>query len=269
MRLLFFEGNLRTIRAIAPASGYHGAATPTNLPSLRTATNNTHSALVTLRTSRRIPRTISLALILGGLLMLDALLLYKRASYRDEAARLRAGMSDLERQRTDAIIDAEADRSDLMLQLMRRQSIGDGALHLAVSSESSFVTLDRDGVRLRTMRAEFGPERRVGVPPDTLWVAVPRGLRRVERILSSADEFELPRWVWLDRGLAAPDSRRAAGLLGPQALVLSGGTVLYSLPASGPLADSSYVMPGAVRLSATDLAAIRENLSAGMRVYVF
>lgn len=207
--------------------------------------------------------------MLGGLLVLDALLLYKRGAYRDETTRLRAGMSQLERSRADAIIAAEADRSDLMLQLMRRQSRGDGALHLAVSSESSFVSLDRDGVRLRTMRAEFGPERRVGVPPDTIWVAVPRGLRRVERLLAAADEFELPAWVWTDRGQPIPARRRATGLVGPQSLVLSGGTLLYSQPTTGPLADSTYVMPGAVRLSAADLMAIRDNLTPGMRVYVF
>jgi hypothetical protein len=51
--------------------------------------------------------------------------------------------------------------------------------------------------------------------------------------------------------------------------VLSGGTLLYALPASGPLADSTYVMPGAIRLAVDDLRAIRENLSTGTRVYFF
>ena len=218
---------------------------------------------------RRIPRTISLALMLLGLIALDGVLFYKRSAYREETERLRSGMSQLERERADAIVAAESDRSDLMLQLMRRQSVGDGALHLAVSSESSFVSLDRDGVRLRTMHAEIGPERRVGVPPDTVWVAVPRGLRRIERRVAAADVFELPAWVWTDRQLPVPASRAGAGFLGDNAIVTSGGTVLYSLPSAGPLADSSYVMPGAVRLSAADLAAVRENLTPGMRVYFF
>lgn len=219
--------------------------------------------------TRRIPRTLTLAAILLGLVSLDGLLLYKRSRYREETARLRADMSTLERDRADAIINAEADRTDLMLQLARRQSTGDEALHLAVSSESSFVALDRGGVRLRTMRASFGPEKRVGIPPDTVLVAIPRGMRRVERRLGATDRFELPAWLWVDRQLPPPSERSGDGWLGPDAIVTSGGTVLYSLPSVGPLADSSYVMPGAIRLSSADLAAIKDNLTAGMRVYFF
>jgi hypothetical protein len=219
--------------------------------------------------TRRIPRTVSLVLILGGLLALDGLLLVKRSAYRAETTRLRVDMPGFERQRADAIIAAEADRSDLMLQLIRRQSVGDQALHLAVSSESSFVALDRGGVRLRTMPAELGPERRVGIPPDTLWVAAPRGLRRLERRLTDVDTLALPAWVWQDRGLPVPAERGGAGWGGANAIVTSGGTLLYARPTSGPLADSTYVMPGAVRLSAADLAAIRENLTAGLRVYFY
>lgn len=161
------------------------------------------------RVSRRIPRTIVLALIVLGLAALDGLLLVKRARYREETARLREGMTSLERARADTIMAAEADRSDLILQLVRRQSLGDDALHLAVSSDSSFVALDRGAVRLRVMPARFGPERRVGVPPDTLWVAVPRGMRRIERRVAASEPFELPAWLWVDRGLPVPPSGRS------------------------------------------------------------
>lgn len=217
--------------------------------------------------SRRVSRTVSLAIILVGFIALDGLLVYKRQRYREETDRLRAGMTTLERQRADAIVEAEADRSDLILQLARRQSTGDDALHLAVSSESSFVALDRGAVRLRTMPARFGPARRVGVPPDTLRVAAPQGMRRVDRRLEQTDRFELPAWVWVDRGLPVPADRAGEGLVGPDAIVTSGGTLLYAAPTTGPLADSAYVMPGAVRLSAADLAAIRQNIASGMRVY--
>lgn len=210
-----------------------------------------------------------LSLILLGLAALDGLLLYKRSRYREETERLRAGMSSFERSRSDAILAAEADQTGLMLQLARRQSFGDEALHLAVSSDSSFVALDRGGVRLRTMPARFGPERRVGVPPDTLWVAVPRGMRTIERRLTPADRFELPAWLWSDRQQVAPTERWEQGWTGVDALVTSGGTLIYAVPATGPLADSSYVMPGSIRLDAADLKAIRDNVTPGMRVYFF
>ena len=218
---------------------------------------------------RRIPRTIILALMLLGLAAVDGFLLYKRSRYREETTRLRAGMSSLERDRADAIIAAENDRTALMLQLARRQSFRDDALHLAVNSESSYVALDRGGVRLRVMPAQFGAEQRVGVPPDTLWVAVPRGMRTVERRLTVTNRFDLPTWLWADRGLPVPTARWESGWTGADALVTTGGTLIYALPAIGPLADSTYVMPGAVRLSPSDLEAIRANVTLGMRVYFF
>ena len=197
------------------------------------------------------------------------LLLLRRARYREESARLRAGMSTLERTRADAIVAAQADRAELMLELMRRQAEGDDALHLAISTDSSYLALARGAARLRRITAEIGPARRVGVAPDTLHVAIPRGLRAVQRLLSASDRYELPAWVWADRGLPVPAVRADSGWVGRGAIVTTGGTLIYTLPVSGPLADSSYVLPGSIRVPAGDLAAIRENLSSGMRVYFY
>ena len=55
----------------------------------------------------------------------------------------------------------------------------------------------------------------------------------------------------------------------PAAIVLEGGTVIYSMPIAGPLNDSSYVMPGAVRAKAEDLQAITPNLARGTKAYFF
>jgi len=214
-------------------------------------------------------RTLLLALLLVAIGLLDGLLLLRRARYRDESARLRAGMSTLERTRADAIVSAQADRAELMLELMRRQAEGDDGLHLAISADSSYMALDRGPARLRRMTVEIGPERRVGVAPDTLHVAVPRGVRAVQQLLTARDRYELPAWVWVDRGFPVPTARADSGWVGRGAIVTTGGTLIYSLPTSGPLADSTYVMPGSIRVPAGDLAAIRENLSSGMRVYFF
>ena len=214
-------------------------------------------------------RTLMLLLLLLAIGAFDGFLLLRRARYKEESARLRAGMSTLERTRTDAIVAAQADRAELMLELMRRQAEGDGDLHLAISTDSSYLALDRGVARLRVITAEIGPARRVGVAPDTMRVAIPRGLRAVQRLLIASDRYELPAWVWVDRGLPVPAVRADSGWVGRGAIVTTGGTLIYSLPASGPLADSSYVMPGSIRVPAGDLAAIRENLSSGMRVYFF
>jgi hypothetical protein len=214
-------------------------------------------------------RTILLVLLLLAIGVVDGFLLVRRARYRAESERLRADMSDVERTRTDAILSAQADRAGLLLALIRRQAEGDDALHLAVSAESSFVALDRGAARLREMRAEIGPERRVGEAPDTVQMAVPRGMRTVQRLPRASEVYELPAWVWVDRGLPVPAQRADSGWVGSNAIVTSGGTLIYATPTQGPLAESRYVMPGSIRVPAADLAAIRANLSTGMRVYFF
>ncbi|WP_310569872.1 hypothetical protein [Gemmatimonas sp.] len=214
-------------------------------------------------------RSLLLVLLLLAIGLFDGFLLLRRARYREEATRLRDGMSTLERTRADAIVSAQADRAELMLELMRRQAEGDDGLHLAISTDSAYLALDRGPARLREIKALIGPERRVGLAPDTMHVAIPRGVRAVQRLLTASDRYELPAWVWIDRGLPVPDVRADSGWVGRGAILTTGGTLIYSLPASGPLADSSYVMPGSIRVPAAELAAIRENLSPGMRVYFF
>jgi len=214
-------------------------------------------------------RTLLFSLLLLATGALDVALLQRRHRYLDETARLRDGMSTIERTRTDAILASEDDQSGLMLELMRRQAAGDDALHLAIDTDSSTIIFERGGALLRRIAARIGPERRVGVPPDTLQVSVPRGTRTIEKLLSATDAFELPAWLWTDRGLPIPADRAVAGWVGPDAIVTSGGTLIYGLPTLGPLADSSYVMPGAIRAPAADLAAIRANLVRGTKVYFF
>lgn len=208
---------------------------------------------------------VALLLMIGA----SGWLLYKRAKYKSETDRLRAGMSDAERRRTDLLLESTENRFRVMVELIRRQALGDEELHLAVIADSGIMRLQREGAFLRDMRVEFGPEKVVGRPPDTVHMAIPRGTRTVERVIGTSDRWEVPRWVYEDRGLPVPDDRRIAGALGPMALVLNGGTVIYSVPDGGPLADSAYVLPGSIRAPAADVHAIRENVKRGMRVYFY
>jgi hypothetical protein len=202
-------------------------------------------------------------------LIFDGLVLQRRARYQRETERLRAGMSDFERARTDAILGSHDKRFDMMMELLRRQAKGDKEIHLAISVDSSRMYLEREGALLRTIPVEVGPERRIGIAPDTVRLAAPRGTRSVQAILGPNDVWEIPAWVYADRGLTPPDQSRLAGALGPSAIVLDGGTVIYSIPTAGPLNDSSYVLPGSIRASAADLEAIAPNLQSGMAVYFY
>jgi hypothetical protein len=195
--------------------------------------------------------------------------MYKRTTYRAEIQRLRAGMSEFEKDRADAVLASEEKQLQVMVELLRRQAKIDTEIHLAVSVDSGFMGLEREGAVLRDMRVQVGPEKTVGTPPDTVRLSIPRGTRSVQRLLGAEDRWEVPRWVYEDRGLAVPNRRSIKGALGPAAIVLEGGTVIYSPPTTGPLSDTTYVMPGAVRAKSEDLRAVLPNLTRGTKVYFF
>lgn len=212
---------------------------------------------------------VAFAIILAAVLALDSWLVYKRVRYQREIARLRAGMTEFERRRTDAILASEERRLGMMMELLRRQAKWDKTIHLAVAVDSGKMYLEREGVTLREADVELGPERRIGLPPDTVRMPVPRGSRSVVKVLGEEEPWEVPRWVYADRGLPIPTERTVKGALGPVAILMDGGTVIYSLPSAGPLNDSSYVLPGGVRARADDLRAIVPNLQPGSSVYFF
>lgn len=216
-----------------------------------------------------ISRTSLLGLALLSLTTVCGVLYWDAGRLRNEAAHLSADMASVDRARAEALATAARDREQLLEALTRKQARNDRKIHLVVNSDSAYVALVRGGVRLRVMRAEVGASRRVGVPPDTLLVTRPRGVQVVARRLGNTDRYEPPRWVWTDRSLPVPLDLGGISWLGDNSLVTASGTLVYAQPTEGPLSDSSYVMPGAFRLAARDLAAIRESLTAGTRVYFF
>ena len=211
----------------------------------------------------------ALAIAIVALAAMDAGIVARRKQYEAEIVRLRASMSDLERRRADHIVAREEDELRVAIALLRRQARMEGSLHLAVSVDSSAMYLEREGALLREMPVHVGPERRVGSAPGTVHLVPPRGVRTIARILSEEDVWEVPAWVYADRGLPAPTERSLRGALGAAAILLEGGTILYSIPRTGPLNDSAYVLPGAVRARVEDLQAVIPSLSAGMRVYFY
>ena len=210
-----------------------------------------------------------MGIALAVFLAIDAWLIRKRLRYREEIERLRAEMTELERSRTDAILARDENRLRLALELIRRQARIDKDLHLSVTVDSSVMYLEREGAHLREMPIQVGPEKTVGVSPDTVRMVAPRGARTIERILDENGSWEVPAWVYADRGLQPSAERTIKGALGPAAIVLSGGTVIYSMPSVGPLNDSAYVLPGSIRARAADLKAILPNLQNGMTVYFY
>jgi hypothetical protein len=214
------------------------------------------------------PRIVTgIILCIAVLLLTDVVLAYKRVQYGRELLHLRASMTETESRRVDAIAASEENRLAIAVELARRQALGDTDLHLAVDTENGLLYLESHGARLREMRVRLGREATVGMPPDAVLLAPPLGKRSVAQVVDGSHRWEVPEWVYVERGWSAPGDRRIPGALGPLAIFLDSGAVLYSRPAVGPLSDEGYVLPGSVRAEATDLEAIHENLLPGMAVY--
>jgi hypothetical protein len=208
-----------------------------------------------------------MVLAIAALLLTDLVLAYKRVQYGRDLTRMRASMTETERRRVDAIAVSEENRLAIAAELERRQALGDTELHLAVDAGHGLLYLERQGARLREMRVRLARDAIVGTPPDAVLLVPPLGKRSVARVVDGAYPWSVPEWVYADRGWAVPEERRIPGALGPLAIVLDSGAVLYSRPAVGPLSDADYVLPGSVRAEALDLEAIREDLQPGMAVY--
>jgi hypothetical protein len=180
----------------------------------------------------------TLAVALVAILSLDAFLVYKRRAYTAEVDRLRGAMTEAERSKTDAIVEAEHDKARIALELARRQAKMEKTLHLAVAVDSGRIYLEREGAVLREMAARFGPEKGVTPGSDSVPVVIPRGQRTVARLEENR-------------------------------IILEGGNAIEAAQTDVASADSTPVAPGNVRIGLTDMQAIMPNLIPGMRVYFY
>ncbi|MGQ0538565.1 MAG: hypothetical protein ACT4R6_06435 [Gemmatimonadaceae bacterium] len=218
----------------------------------------------------RYPRaSVLLIAVVAGLLLGNVFLATRWLRYNSEARRLRAGMSDVEKAKVDVELADRENRVRVMMELARRQALGDRDLHLAVVLDSGLMRLQRSGAVLRAMPVLIGPERALGSAPDDPRIVAPRGERTVARVVSGRQAWGVPHWVFRDRGLGVPNDTVIVGALGSVGLVLSDGSVIYATPQDGPLSDSAYVLPGSVRAERADLRAIAPNLRPGMKVYFY
>jgi hypothetical protein len=168
----------------------------------------------------------------------DMWLLYRRNAYGAEITRLRAGMTDAERRKSDVVVQSEQDKVRLALELAKRQAHFDSRLHLSIAVDSGVMYLERDGALLRVMRVALAPAQVPGFKSqagDTTAATLPRGQRTVQEVIPG-------------------DS---------PALVLNGDARIYAG------ADSGTVAAGNVRVDPADLRAILPNVSAGMSVYFY
>lgn len=218
----------------------------------------------------RSPRlSVLLAILFVLLFAANGFVISRWIRYSSEARRLRATMTDVEKAKVDVELADQGHRLRVMMELLRRQAMGDRDLHLAVVVDSGLMRLQQSGAVLRSVPVRVGPERAIGTGPSAVRIVAPRGERTVARILEARQTWAVPTWVFRDRGLPAPNDTVVRGGLGPVGIVLSDGSVIYATPDNGPLADSAYVLPGSIRAERADLRAIAPNVNPGMKVYFY
>jgi len=179
-----------------------------------------------------------LGIALFAMIAVDGWLLFKRVQYNRDVSQLRSHMTDAERQRTDAIVQAEQNKLRIAIELAKRQSKFDKRLHLNVSIDSSRMYLTREGAVLREMGVEFGPERGVSDSSSAPPAAIPRG----ERTIADLSDTKI---------------------------TLDGGAFIFTSQTPKLESDTSQVPAGSLRIALEDMQAIKPNLSAGMKVYFY
>jgi hypothetical protein len=208
-------------------------------------------------------------MVLGlvSLIAFDGFLLFKAEQYKRQIREDRTAMTTTDKQRADALLASQGSRAELEQALVAQQAVKDKGLNLSIGLEEGTMDLQREGAQLREIRVKIGPEVTVGQAPGARKITPPLGRRQVVAVVDDSYAWDVPSWVWTQRGQPAATGRRVAGALGEIAVILDDGNVIYSRPKTGPLADDAFVLPGSVRADAADLQAIRPNLSAGIPVY--
>jgi len=163
----------------------------------------------------------------------SAALAWRGAEYRREIAALRAGMSGIEQVKADLALASDARRLQVTMALAVRQARSAGDLHLSISVDSAVLHLEQRGAILRSASVEVGADGWQRADGDSIPIASPRGVRRVEEVR------------------------------GDSVVVLTGGATLYRGGSGQP------VRAGSVRIGAADLKSIIPNLKAGVPVYFY
>jgi len=160
-------------------------------------------------------------------------LAWRTAEYRREIGALRAGMSGIEQVKADLALASDAKRLQVMMALAVRQARTTGDLHLAIAVDSGLLHLEQHGAILRTAAVAVGADGWERAAGDSIPIASPRGVRRVEEVRDDS------------------------------LVILTGGATLYRGEAG------ETVRAGSVRIGAADLTSILPNLKAGLPVYFY
>lgn len=178
-------------------------------------------------------------------------------------------MTKAEQRRLETITSLQSNQLALNTEITRRMATGDTDLHLTVDTKKGLLFLAREGAELRTMTVNAAQETVIGSPSDRVRIVLPQGKRMVVDVVDSQYKWLAPDWVYSQRGQPVPSSNPITGGLGPLAIFLDSGTIIYSRPEVGPLNDDKYILPGSIQMATADIKAIRKAVHPGMVVYFY
>jgi len=210
-----------------------------------------------------------MALATAFLFLFHSVQIYQLIRYGRELAGMSVSAAQAELERVAAVEAAQRNIAALSVELTRRAARRDRNLHLAVDRARGVMYLEREGAVLREMPVLLGPEKTAGSAADSPRPAPATGRRLVATVADQNYRWRVPAWVFSQRGQPVPQDRVLPGTLGPLAVILDCGAVIYAQPGSGLLNDANYVLPGSVRAAAADMEAIRMNLRPGIAVYFY
>ena len=219
---------------------------------------------------------LALALLLAAASLLAAWIARGRAQgYADEAARLTGDMTDAERALQAHILATQAEREDLVVDLLElqiaRAAAQEDGRHLRLSLEERTLALVEDGRVLRELPVALGPEGPiVGADGSRWFFPLPVGQLSVGWA-GTEEPRPVPEWWYVASGEPDPGEgqRPVAALYGAASIILSDGTVIYASPTEGPWAAEDAVRHGGIECAPADLLAIMPVVSPGMPVYAY
>ncbi|MEK6557597.1 MAG: hypothetical protein AABZ14_04785, partial [Candidatus Margulisiibacteriota bacterium] len=183
------------------------------------------------------------------LLIANLVLLFASNLYSFELKQLINLMTNAEKKRLEAISTTQANELALAMEMTRRMDLADGDLHLTVDTKKGLMILSRQGAKLREMKILMGKEGLVGERPDRVRLTLPLGKRQITDIVDETYAWKAPAWVYSQLGQKAISGDALVGALGPLAIFLDSGTIIYASPSKGPLQRETYILPGSIRMA--------------------
>ena len=213
--------------------------------------------------------SLFLAITVAALLLTSIALLIFLGLYKGELMAVQSRLTLSEQRRVFALSSTQNNKLSLAIELTKRLAQIDSSVHLTIDTQKQIMVLARHNATLREMSVQIGASATIDTKSDQFRISIPLGQRHIVKVVDADYPWVIPDWLIKKQGLQLASGNVLSGALGSCAVILNGGTVIYTRPSIGPLNDATYVLPGSIRMTTQDARAIRKELRPGMDVYFY